>query len=620
MSGYRLGIDLGSTRTTLAVHRPGRPTEAAGGPVPTVVHAGADGTVEIGEPARARALTQPERVVTGFVRRVGDPTPVLLGREPVAAGALVARFLARMVEPVVGHGEPPAGIVVARPTDWGPHRVAALDSALAGAFGRPVVTVAQAVAAAHGHGRYEPGALVAVHDLGGSTCTTAVVRVLPGGAELVAPPEAAERFGGDDVDEAVFAHVRLALADEWAGLDGGDPAVRAAVARLRRECTAAKERLSADTETTVRVAVPGLPEREVRMARAELEEAIRGPVVQTVDALSRALESAGVAAGDLADVLLVGGSARIPLVTEVVSAGLARAVTVAADGVVAAGAATWAPSNGRPVAARPGAAVGGGAGWAAPPDGAAGTSGVSVGPGGAGIAGAPGGPGDRRGGGTQPLDRVPATAADAGGPTGQHPGAGDRLLADVVARPPKQALAFPTEAARPSRAPLFVGIALLVLTVLGGLVVIGASRYAAQNSAVATTPTATPAGNPGALPPSSPPAPRPSPRRSAAPAPPPATAPPAPPPATTTPPASPPPPADGGNNNGGGNNGGGNNGGNNNGGGNNGGGADNGGNNNGGGNNGGGNNNGGGADNGGGNNGNAGDQDAGADQPAPDAA
>ena len=55
MAGYRLGIDLGSTRTTLAVHRPGRPAEPAGGPVPTIVHAAADGTVEIGEAARARA-------------------------------------------------------------------------------------------------------------------------------------------------------------------------------------------------------------------------------------------------------------------------------------------------------------------------------------------------------------------------------------------------------------------------------------------------------------------------------------------------------------------------------------------------------------------------------------
>ncbi|MGD9531378.1 MAG: Hsp70 family protein, partial [Pseudonocardia sp.] len=613
MAGYRLGIDLGSTRTTLAVHRPGRPAEPAGGPVPTIVHAAADGTVEIGEAARARALTQPERVVTGFVRRVGDPTPVLLGREPVAAGTLVARFLTRVVEPVAGHGEPPAGIVVARPTDWGPHRVAALDSALAGAFGRPVVTVAQAVAAAHGHGRYEPGSLVAVHDLGGSTCSSAVVRILPGGAELVAPPEGAERFGGDDVDEAVFAHVRLALAEEWAGLDGGDPAVRAAVARLRRECTAAKERLSADTETTVRVQVPGLPEREVRMARAELEEAIRGPVVQTVDALSRALESAGIAAGDLADVLLVGGSARIPLVTELVSAGLSRAVTVAAGGAVAVGAATWAPSAARPAPARPGAAAAAGTGWA--PNGGPGGPGGPRAPGAPGAPGGPAGPGEHRGaGGTQPLDRVPAAAADVGEPgrpPGLRPGSGDRPLADALARPPKQARAFPTEAARPSRAPLLVGLALLVLTVLGGLVIIGASRYAAQNSAVATTPTVAPAGNQGAVTssPAAPP-PTPSPRRSAAPAAPPATTPPPPPPPTTPPPTSTPPPAGNGGN--GGNNNGGNNGGNNNGGNNNDG-------NDGGGNNGG-NNGGNGGNDGGGNNGgnNGGDQDAGADQPAPD--
>jgi cell division ATPase FtsA len=119
---------------------------------------------------------------------------------------------------------------------------------------------------------------------------------------------------------------------------------------LRRECAAAKERLSADTEVLVRVALPGIV-TEVRLGRAEFEEMIRPAVDETVAALDRVLRSAGTAPGALAAVLLIGGSAQIPLVIQEVSARLGRPVSVASDpqGMVAVGAALAA----RGVAAEP---------------------------------------------------------------------------------------------------------------------------------------------------------------------------------------------------------------------------------------------------------------------------
>jgi hypothetical protein len=113
-------------------------------------------------------------------------------------------------------------------------------------------------------------------------------------------------------------------------LDPEAPAALAVTTRLRRECTEAKEALSADTEVTIPVLLPGI-QSQVRLVRAELEDLIRPQVAQTIDALRRALRSADVAAEELDAVLLVGGSSRIPLVAQLVSAELGRPVAVDAD-------------------------------------------------------------------------------------------------------------------------------------------------------------------------------------------------------------------------------------------------------------------------------------------------
>jgi hypothetical protein len=179
--------------------------------------------------------------------------------------------------------------------------------------------------------RVDPGSTVAVYDLGGGTFDAAVVRKsAAGGFELLGRPEGIERLGGVDFDEAVFAHVRQAVGPALDGLDPEDPDVLAAVARLRRECVEAKEALSADTEVTIPVLLPSV-RTQVRLVRAEFEAMIRPAVEQTIEALRRAVGSAGLAPADLSAVLLVGGSSRIPLVAQLVSAELGRPVAVDAD-------------------------------------------------------------------------------------------------------------------------------------------------------------------------------------------------------------------------------------------------------------------------------------------------
>jgi actin-like ATPase involved in cell morphogenesis len=351
---YHLGIDLGTTWTAAAVCRAGArgpepvPLGEHGNAVASVVFAGPDGSFLLGEAAERRARSDPDRVVREFKRRIGDPAPVVVGREAVPAEVLAARFVAALVQQVARReGAPPGRIAVTHPAGWGPHRIAALRGALAAQGVAPVLllTEPQAAAVGHAHGeRVAPDSVVAVHDLGGGTFDAAVVRKdARGDFALLGEPEGLDRLGGVDFDEAVFTHVRTALGPAWVELDGTDPAVLEAVARLRRECTAAKEALSVDTVVHVSVMLPGLHTR-VRLGRAEFEDLVRPAVAETVDALSRALASAGVAPADVAVLLLVGGSSRMPLVHELVSAGIGRPVAVAADpkGVIAAGAALLA--------------------------------------------------------------------------------------------------------------------------------------------------------------------------------------------------------------------------------------------------------------------------------------
>ncbi|MFC5996526.1 Hsp70 family protein, partial [Pseudonocardia hispaniensis] len=150
------------------------------------------------------------------------------------------------------------------------------------------------------------------------------------GFGLLGRPEGIERLGGVDFDQAVFDHVLAGCPEAFEGLDEADPAVLGAVARVRRECTEAKEALSADTEVTVPVVVPGV-QASVRLHRSEFEQMIRPRVEETVAALRRAVDSAGLTPEQLTAVLLVGGSSRIPLVAQLVSEQLGRPVAVDAD-------------------------------------------------------------------------------------------------------------------------------------------------------------------------------------------------------------------------------------------------------------------------------------------------
>ncbi|MGH9049154.1 MAG: Hsp70 family protein, partial [Acidimicrobiia bacterium] len=333
--GYALGVDLGTTYTAAAVSRDGRVEIATLGnrsaAVPSVVLLRADETILTGDAASRRGLTEPDRVAREFKRRIGDTTPIFLGGAPYSAETLMGKLLRWVVDEVARReGGPADATVVSHPANWGAYKKDLLEQAIHQADLRNARTITEPEAAAIHYAateRVDPGDVVAVYDLGGGTFDAAVLRKTTSGFEILGTPEGVERLGGIDFDAAVFAHVTRALGGAVEALDEDDPTALAAVARLRQECIDAKEALSTDTDVSIPVLLPDL-QTEVRLTRAEFEAMVRPTLVESTQAMHRALRGAAVEPDQVKAVLLVGGSSRIPLVAQLVGAEFGRPVAV----------------------------------------------------------------------------------------------------------------------------------------------------------------------------------------------------------------------------------------------------------------------------------------------------
>ncbi len=334
--GYRLGIDLGTTFTAAAVEQGGRAEVVQLGDhapqIPSAVFVREDGGLLVGEAAVRKGAVQPDRLEREFKRRLGDRVPYVLGGQEFSAQQLTASLLRTVVDEVAGrYGGPPERLALTHPANWGAHRRAVLLEAvrLAG-VGEVTMLSEPAAAAVHFASTElaEVGDAIAVYDLGGGTFDAAVLRKQPAEFELLGTPDGVEQLGGVDFDDRIFRYVLRSLDGAATDLDPDEPAVVAALVRLRRECTDAKEALSKDSETSVPVALPGSPPSSVHLSRVEFEDMIRPDVEQTVRCMRRALQSASLAPEDVRTVVLVGGSARIPLVAETLGHEFGRPVAV----------------------------------------------------------------------------------------------------------------------------------------------------------------------------------------------------------------------------------------------------------------------------------------------------
>jgi YVTN family beta-propeller protein len=348
---YSLGIDVGTTfvaaavakTTTVEMFTLGDHAQLA----PAAVYLGHEGTVATGEAATRHVKDSPDRIGRGMMTRLGDPTPMFLGNELYEITDLVSVLLRDVVHKVTQtQGKPPESVVLTHPASWGPFRLALFEKAArqAGLRKPTMVTEADAAAARYAASRsWNEGETVAVYDLGGGTFNATVLRKQSGKVQILGKPERIEGLGGDNLDEAILAHVNHTAATALTKLDTRRPETMAAFAGLRQGCIRAKEALSIEVETTFPVFLP-TQRFDVRLTRSDFEDMARGSLESTIEALSRALQSAQVQPADLGAVLLAGGSSSIPLVAEMVSAALARPVIVDSHPqyVVALGAAALA--------------------------------------------------------------------------------------------------------------------------------------------------------------------------------------------------------------------------------------------------------------------------------------
>jgi YVTN family beta-propeller protein len=358
--GYSLAIDLGTSFIAAAV-ADDRGLEMFGlgdGSLvaPAAVFIRDDRGLVTGDAAARRAISNPDRVARDIKRNLGNPTPLMLGGAPYAVsdllGALLEDVLVRATD---RQGAKPDVVALTHPANWGPFRKGLFeDVARAAGLTDPLYTTEPEAAAAH-YASTRPlneGDVLAVYDLGGGTFDATVLRRMEHGFEILGTPEGIERLGGADFDEAIFAHVNYLAGGMLAELDLSDPKTGVALARLRQDCTLAKEALSVDTEATVPVFLPNR-HFDVTLTRTELEGMIRAPIESTIGTLDRVLRAAQVDSTTLAAVLLVGGSSRIPLVAQMVSEAFGRPTVVGAHPkhAVALGAALLAEARRRGVPA-----------------------------------------------------------------------------------------------------------------------------------------------------------------------------------------------------------------------------------------------------------------------------
>lgn len=349
---YVLGIHLGGTATSAAIaKRDGSrwgaaapfPLGTTGPTVPTMLCKVQDGSFVAGEAAQRSQVTHHEWVAQGFSRYVGDDVPLLVGSDFTPAHRLAAVMI-EWVADVVAHrlGYPAEHIAVAHGSAWGPHRTHLLSHAL-GQLGITNVTLLpEPVAVALDYASkqaVEDGSTIVVGNIGGSGFDATVLQHRHPGFEVVGTSLDADRPSGDDLDDEVFELVRSEIGQQVGALDLSQTQDRAAALRLRAECTKARETLSFQPNVMLKVELPKT-QTKLGLSRSRFEQVARPHLELVPELLLQSAQSAIGGTDDLEAVVLAGGTARTPMLRQLVTDRLsAPKVDVAPELVAACGAA-----------------------------------------------------------------------------------------------------------------------------------------------------------------------------------------------------------------------------------------------------------------------------------------
>ena len=322
-----IGIDLGTTNSCVAVMEGGEPTVIANAEgartTPSVVAITKTGERLVGQVAKRQAIANPEHTVSSIKREMGSNYKVKIeGKEysPQEISAMVLGKLKQDAESYLGQKVTQAVITVpAYFTDS--QRQATKDAGkIAGLEVLRIINEPTAAALAYGLDKGENlNQKVLVFDLGGGTFDVSVMEIGDGVFEVLAT-KGNNRLGGDDFDQRIID----LLVEEFKNQNGIDLSKdKSAVQRLKEAAEKAKIDLSATTSTTISLPfitadATGPKHLEYTLTRAKFDDMTQDLVAQTIKLSEEALKDAKLSTSDIAKVIMVGGSTRIPAVCEAV--------------------------------------------------------------------------------------------------------------------------------------------------------------------------------------------------------------------------------------------------------------------------------------------------------------
>ena len=323
--GKIIGIDLGTTNSCVAVMEGGQPTVIANTEgartTPSVVAFTKTGERLVGEPAKRQAVTNAEKTISSIKREMGTDYRVTIDEKKYSPQEISAMILQKLKKDAEGYlGESVTEAVITVPAYFNDaQRQATKDAGkIAGLDVKRIINEPTAAALAYGLDN-EKEQKIMVYDLGGGTFDVSILELGDGVFEVLAT-NGDTRLGGDDFDEVIVNY----LADNFAKENGVDlRADKMALQRLKEAAEKAKKELSASQTANINlpfitVTADGPLHMNVDITRAKFDQLTEHLVQRTIAPMQKAMSDAGVSNSDLAKVILVGGSTRIPAVQEAV--------------------------------------------------------------------------------------------------------------------------------------------------------------------------------------------------------------------------------------------------------------------------------------------------------------
>jgi molecular chaperone DnaK len=347
-----VGIDLGTTNSVVSVLEGGEPTVIANAEgsrtTPSIVAFAKNGEVLVGEVAKRQAVTNPDRTIRSVKREMGTTWHVDIDGKSYTPQEISARVLMKLKRDAEAYlGETITDAVITVPAYFNDAQRTATKEAgeIAGFNVLRIINEPTAAALAYGLDKGGKEQTILVFDLGGGTFDVSLLELAEGVIEVKAT-NGDNHLGGDDWDERIIDHLIKTFRGQY-GIDLGQD--KMAMQRLKEAAEKAKIELSAATTSSINLpyitAGPSGPlHLDVTLTRAEFQRMTQDLLDRCKAPFEQAIKDANIRVGDVNHVILVGGSTRMPAVSDLVKqlTGKEPNKGVNPDEVVAVGAALQA--------------------------------------------------------------------------------------------------------------------------------------------------------------------------------------------------------------------------------------------------------------------------------------